>query len=204
MTLSIQAKLLRVIQERTFAPLGSEKPVSVDVRIIVATNKDLKEEVKKRTFREDLFYRVHVIPVELPLLKDRKDDIPPLVEHFIKKYSDRMEKKVRSISPAAMQKLMLYDWPGNIRELENTIEYAIAMTNRTTLTDDLILHTKKEQDELLTLQAARARFEKKYLQNLLKITSGNVSKAAELAGKYRADLYNLIKKYGITPQDFKP
>ena len=204
MPLSIQAKLLRVIQERTFAPLGSEKPVSVDVRIIVATNKDLKEEVKKRTFREDLFYRVHVIPVELPLLKDRKEDIPPLVEHFIKKYSDRMEKKVRSISPAAMQKLMLYDWPGNVRELENTIEYAIAMTNRGTLTDDLILHTKKEQDELLTLQAARAGFEKKYLQNLLKITSGNVSKAAELAGKYRADLYNLMKKYGITPQDFKP
>ena len=115
-----------------------------------------------------------------------------------------MEKKVKSISPSAMQKLMLHDWPGNVRELENTIEYAIAMTNRTTLTDDLILHTKKEQDELLTLQAARAGFEKKYLQNLLKITSGNVSKAAELAGKYRADLYNLMKKYGITPQDFKP
>ena len=203
MPLSIQAKLLRVLQERTFVPLGSEKPVSVDVRIIVATNKDLKEEVKKKNFREDLFYRIHVIPVELPLLKDRKEDIPPLVEHFIKKYRDQMGKKVKSITPAAMQKLMLHDWPGNVRELENTIEYAIAMTDSNTLTENLILQTKNGQDELLTLQEARAMFEKKYLQNLLNITNGNVSKAAELAGKYRADFYNLMKKHDITPQDFK-
>ena len=203
MPLPIQAKLLRVLQERTFVPLGSEEPVSVDVRIIVATNKDLKEEVKKGNFREDLFYRIHVIPVELPLLKDRKEDIPPLAEHFIKKHSELMEKKVKAITSAAMQKLMLHDWPGNVRELENTIEYAIAMTNSDTLTDDLILQTKNGQDELLTLQEARAGFEKKYLQNLLKITSGNVSKAAKLAGKYRADLYNLMKKHDITPQDFK-
>ena len=203
MPLSIQAKLLRVLQERTFVPLGSEKSVSVDVRIIVATNKDLREEVKRGNFREDLFYRVHVIPVELPLLKIRKEDIPPLVEHFIKKYGDLIGKKVKAITPAAMQKLMLHDWPGNVRELENTIEYAIAMTNSDTLTEDLILPTKNGQAELLTLQEARAAFEKKYLHNLMKITSGNVSKAAELAGKYRADFYNLMKKHGITPQDFK-
>ena len=203
MPLSIQAKLLRVIQERAFVPLGSDGPVSVDIRIVVATNKALKEEIKRGNFREDLFYRIHVIPVELPLLKDRKEDIPPLVEHFIKKYTALMDKKVKAITPAAMQKLMLHDWPGNVRELENTIEYAIAMTNSDTLQDDLILQTKNGQDELLTLQEARAGFEKKYLQNLLKITSGNVSKAAELAGKYRADLYNLMKKHDITPQDFK-
>jgi two-component system response regulator GlrR len=190
MPLSIQAKLLRVLQERTFVPLGSDEPVSVDVRIIVATNKALKEEVKKGNFREDLFYRIHVIPVDLPLLKDRKEDIPPLVEHFIKKYSGLMEKRVKSITPAAMQKLMLHDWPGNVRELD-------------TLKENLILQTKNGQDELLTLQQARAGFEKKYLQNLLKITGGNVSKAAKLAGKYRADLYNLMKKHDITPQDFK-
>ena len=204
MPLPIQAKLLRVLQERTFVPLGSSGSVSVDVRIIVATNKDLKEEVKKGNFREDLFYRIHVIPVEIPLLKNRKEDIPPLVDHFIRNYSERMEKKVKSITSAAMQKLMLHDWPGNVRELENTIEYAVAMTNRTTITDDLILRTGNGQEELLTLQEARAGFEKKYLQNLLKITSGNVSKAAELAGKYRADLYNLMKKHGIRPQDYKP
>ena len=203
MPLAIQAKLLRVLQERTFVPLGSEAPVTVNVRIIVATNKNLKEEVKKGSFREDLFYRIHVIPLELPLLKDRKDDIPLLAEHFIKKYGDLMGKDVKSISSAAMHKLMLHDWPGNVRELENTIEYAVAMTNSSTLEDDLILQTKNGENELPTLQEARARFEKKYLQDLLKITSGNVSKSAELAGKYRADFYNLMKKHNISPQDFK-
>jgi two-component system response regulator GlrR len=203
MPFAIQAKLLRVLQEKSFVPLGSEKAVQVNVRIIVATNKDLKGEVRKGNFREDLFYRIHVIPVELPLLKDRKEDIPPLVDHFIGKYGELMEKKVKGISPTAMQKLMLHDWPGNVRELENIIEFALAMTNSDTITDNLILQVKDGQEELPTLQEARAKFEKKYIRNLLKITSGNVSKAAELAGKYRADLYNLMKKYDISPQDFK-
>ena len=203
MPLSIQAKLLRVLQERTFVPLGSEEQVLVNVRIIIATNKDLKAEVKKGNFREDLFYRIHVIPVELPLLKDRKEDIPPLVEHFIRKYSELMDKKVKAISPAAMQKLMLHDWPGNVRELENVIEFAVAMTDSDTLKDNLVLQKKTGQEELLTLQEARAGFEEKYIRDLLKITGGNVSKAAELAGKYRADLYNLMKKYDISPQEFK-
>ena len=204
MALAIQAKLLRVLQERTFVPLGGDKPVSVDVRIVAATNKNLKEEVKKGNFREDLFYRIHVVPIELPYLKERKEDIPPLVDHFIKKYNELMDKEVKAITPAAMQKLMLHSWPGNVRELENTIEYAMVMTNSDTLTDDFILQAKTAQDELLTLQEARAEFEKKYLENLLKITNGNVSRSAELAGKYRADLYNLLKKYDINPQDFKP
>ena len=203
MPFAIQAKLLRVLQERIFFPLGSDQPVSVDVRVIVATNKDLKEEVKAGTFREDLFYRIHVIPIEIPPLKDRKEDIPPLVEHFIKKHSDRMEKKIKSITPAAMHKLMLYDWPGNVRELENIIEYAIVMTNTDTLTDDLILQANSVQDAYLSFQEARIRFEKSYLLNLLKATNGNVSKAAEFAGKYRADLYNLLKKHNISPSDFK-
>ena len=203
MSLAIQAKLLRVLQERSFVPLGSERPVSVNVRIIVATNKNLKKEVKKGNFREDLFYRIHVIPIELPMLRDRKEDIPPLVEHFIRKYSDLMDKKVKAITPVAMQKLMLHDWPGNVRELENTIEFAIAMTNSDTITDNLVLQAKNDQQELLTLQEARASFEIKYIQNLLRITGGNVSKAAKLAGKYRADLYNLMKKYEISPQEFK-
>ena len=175
----------------------------MDVRVIVATNKNLKEEVKKGNFREDLFYRIHVIPVEIPLLKDRKDDIPPLVEHFIKKYSEQMNKKVKSITSAAMRKLMFHDWPGNVRELENSIEFAVAMTGRDTLTDDLVLQTQNGRDDLLTLQEARAIFEQSYVQNLLKMTGGNVSRAAEIAGRYRADLYNLMKKHNISPQDFK-
>lgn len=203
MYLSTQAKLLRVLQEKTFLPLGSEKPVTADVRVIVATNKNLKEEVKKGNFREDLFYRVHVIPIELPPLKDRKEDIPPLVDHFIKKYGELMDKKVTSISNEALQKMMLHDWPGNVRELENTIEYAVAMTTSNSLQGDLILQKRDGQQELLTLQEARDGFEKEYIENLLQATGGNVSKAAGLAGKYRADLYNLMKKHNISPNDYK-
>jgi len=203
MPFSIQGKLLRVLQERIFFPLGSDTPVSVDVRVIAATNKDLKEEVRAGRFREDLFYRIHVIPIELPPLKDRKEDIPPLVEYFIKKYRDRLGKEIQSITPAAMRKLMLYDWPGNVRELENIIEYAVVMTDTDILTDDLILQNDAGGDSFLNFQEARTRFEKNYLLNLLKATGGNVSKAAEFAGKYRADLYNLLKKHNITPADFK-
>lgn len=203
MCASIQAKLLRVLQEKTFTPLGSEKSYTADVRVIVATNKDLRQEVKKGNFREDLFYRIHVIPIMLPPLRERKEDIPILVAHFIKKYSKQLERQVTGIAPAAMQKLMLHDWPGNVRELENTIEYAIAMANSNILTEDLILQTKDAEEELLPLHEARAGFEKNYLENLLTITGGNISKAAGLAGKYRADLYNLMKKHDIEPQDFK-
>ena len=203
MPFSIQAKLLRVLQERIFFPLGSDQPVSVDVRVIAATNKDLKDEVRAGRFREDLFYRIHVIPIELPALKNRKEDIPSLVEHFIKKYGDRLGKEIQSVTPAAMRKLMLYDWPGNVRELENIIEYAVVMTDTDILTDDLILQNDAGGDSFLNFQEARTRFEKNYLLNLLKATGGNVSKAAELAGKYRADLYNLLKKHNISPADFK-
>jgi two-component system response regulator GlrR len=203
MPLPIQAKVLRVLQERSFIPLGSEKPVAVDVRIIVATNKDLKEEVKKGNFREDLFYRIHVVPVVLPGLEDRKEDIAPLTEHFIRKYSEEMVKEVKSITPEAMQKLMLHDWPGNVRELENTIEYAMVMTGSDTITDDLIFQADGDQQGVPSFTEAKADFEKQYLVNLLKATGGNVSKAAELAGKYRADLYNLLKKHNISPNDFK-
>jgi two-component system response regulator GlrR len=203
MPFAIQAKLLRVLQERVFTPLGSDKPVSIDVRIIVATNKDLREEVKKGNFREDLFYRIHVIPITLPALKERKDDIPPLVEHFLQKYSEKMGKKVTAVTPAAMRKLMLHDWPGNVRELENTIEYAVAMTKTDTIPDTLIFQENDTPDASLTMSEAKADFEKNYLHNLLKATAGNVSKAAEVAGKYRADLYALLKKHDISPGDFK-
>jgi len=206
MPFAIQAKLLRVLQERQFHPLGSEKLVEVDVRIIAATNKNLMEEVRKGTFREDLFYRIHVIPIELPALKDRKEDIPSLVDHFLKKNSLEMDKKIKGISPAAMQRLMLHDWPGNVRELMNTLEYAVAMTRDDVIGEEYILSTGAAEPvavPLTTLKQARDDFEKKYLANLLRVTKGNVSKAAELAGRYRADFYKLLGKYDLTPADFK-
>ncbi len=203
MPLLLQAKLLRVLQEKQFYPVGSERPVEVSVRVIVATNKDLDAEVKKGSFRADLFYRIHVIPVHLPPLRERKEDIPYLTEYFIKQFNRQMKKELKGITPGAMQKLMLYDWPGNIRELENTVEYAMAMSHQDLIAEDIILHTKDVLDKLHPLKEARDAFEKGYIINLLELTKGNISKAAELAGKYRADFYNLLKKHNIKPEDFK-
>jgi len=208
MPLSTQAKFLRVLQERQFYPIGSKKPMDVDVRVIVATNRDLEDEVKKGNFREDLLYRVHVIPVYLPPLRDRKEDIPLLAEYFLKKYSQKMGKTVTGLNPLALQKLMRYDWPGNIRQLENTIEYAVAMTQHNMITEDLIFLTKTESQEpfhesLKTLKAAKNAFMRHYLINLLKTTKGNVSKAAEMAGQYRTNFHNVLKKHNVKSEDFK-
>src|SRR5687768_2964476 len=214
-----QSKLLRVLQERQFYPVGSEVPLEVDVRVIVATNKDLEDQVRKGMFRDDLFYRIHVIPVNLPPLRDRKDDIVPLLEHFLKKYSEHMKKEVKGITPEALRKLMLHDWPGNVRELENTIEYSVAMTQKEFVTEEYILQGKisfsdgaqagvndkqtASDDALRPLKDARDAFERDYLVQVLSMTDGNVSQAAKLAGKYRADFYDLLKKHDLKADDFK-
>ena len=205
MPLSIQAKLLRALQERQFYPIGSEKPMEVDVRVIVATQKDLESHVKQGLFREDLFYRIHVIPIHLPPLRERKEDIPILVEHFLKKIGEQMKKEAKGLTPQAMQNLMLHEWPGNVRELENTIEYAVVMTQKDTITEDFILQTKGTlpQEPLKPLKEARDAYEKGYLIHLLEICEGNVSMASKLAGKYRADFYDLLKKHGLKTEDFK-
>jgi len=204
MPLSIQAKLLRVLQEQRFYPVGGKEPIEVDVRLIVATNKDLEEEVKNGNFREDLFYRIHVIPIHLPSLRERKEDIPLLVEHFLKIFSLEMNKKIKGVTPQALQILMLRDWPGNVRQLINTIEYAVAMTQNDMITEDLLqLQKEITSDEMKPLKEAKANFEKSYLVHLMEITHGNVSQAAQMAGKYRADFYNLLKKYDLKPADFK-
>ncbi|MGA2517334.1 MAG: sigma-54 dependent transcriptional regulator [Thermodesulfobacteriota bacterium] len=204
MSLSIQAKLLRVLQEKKFYPLGSGKPVEVDVRVIVATNRDLEAKVKNGSFREDLFYRIHVVPIDLPPLKERKEDIPLLAEHFLSKISQRMKKDMKGISAMAMQKLMLYDWPGNVRELENTIEHAVAITQHDVISEEIVLSTKDlPRKSLKPFKEAVEEFKRGYVVRLLEFTKGNVSKAAELAGKYRADFYGLVKKHNLKPEDFK-
>ena len=205
MSLPIQAKLLRVLQERQFYPVGSEKIVEVDVRVIVATNKDLEAQVKHGLFREDLFYRIHVIPIYLPPLRERKEDIPPLAELFLKKFCQQMKKKIKRLSPPALQRLMLHDWPGNVRELENTIEYAVAMTQQEVLTEQYILQAKGAftNEPIRPLKEARDGYEKNYLIQLLEICKGNVSVASKMAGKYRADFYDLVKKHNINISDFK-
>ncbi|MDP1992724.1 MAG: sigma-54 dependent transcriptional regulator [Syntrophales bacterium] len=205
MSLTIQAKVLRVLQERQFYPVGSEKLIEVDVRVIVATNKDLEEEVKKGLFRNDLYYRIHVIPIQLPPLRERKEDIQLLVDHFLKKYNDRMKKAIKGVTPDAMNKLMLHDWPGNVRELENTVESAMAMTQQDYITEDYILQSRASsaKETLKPLREAKNAFEKSYLISLLQACKGNVSDAAELAGKYRADFYSLLNKHNLNAADFR-
>jgi len=221
MPLATQSKLLRVLQERQFYPVGSEAPLAVDVRVIVATNKDLEEQVKKGLFRDDLFYRIHVIPIHLPPLRERKEDIVPLVEYFLKKCRQQMKKDVQGLTPEALRKLMLHDWPGNVRELENTIEYAVAMTRNDMVGEDYILPGKVTPPELgvglngarerssagseglRSLKDARDAFERDYLTQVLALAEGNVSHAAKLAGKYRADFYDLLKKHDLRADDFK-
>jgi len=219
MPLATQSKLLRVLQERQFYSVGGDAPIAVDVRVIVATNKDLAEQMRKGLFRDDLFHRIHVIPILLPPLRERKEDIVPLVEHILKKCCQQMKKEVKGLAPESLRKLMLHDWPGNVRELENTIEYAVAMTRSDTVTADYILQGKgpasetgtngaREKsapagDNLRSLKDARDAFERDYLIQVLALTEGNVSHAAKLAGKYRADFYDLLKKHDLKTDEFK-
>jgi len=220
MPMSIQAKLLRVLQERQFYPVGTEKPADVDVRIVVATNKDLEKEVGKGAFRQDLFFRLHVIPIHLPPLRQRKEDIPYLAERFLKQLSQQMKKNVKGLAPEAMRKFMLHDWPGNVRELENALEYAVAMSLEDMITEDLVLHRREAaarstsdraagdleisvRGQLTTYKEAKYEFERTYLIQLLQSCAGKASEAAKVAGKCRTDFYDLLRKHEIRIDRFK-
>ncbi len=204
MALSMQAKFLRVLQEKEFYPIGAQKTVKVDTRFIASSNRNLEAEVKKGAFREDLFYRIHVIVIQLPPLRERKDDIPLLANYFLNKYARQTQKDITGFTPSAIQKLMLHDWPGNVRELENTVECAVALASQNIISEDAILPDHNAPDGgLQSLKDAKENFEKNYLVQLIELTRGNVSQAAKLAGKYRADLYQLLNKYDIKAADYR-
>jgi two-component system response regulator GlrR len=203
---TMQVKLLRALEERSFFPLGGSETIHVDIRIIAASNKSLETEIKKGAFREDLFYRIHVILIKLPSLKERKEDIPLLAHHFLEKISLEMGKSIKGFTPAALKKMMAHDWPGNVRELENTIECAVAMSDDAIIDSGVILRNPmpvSTDENLKPLKDAKESFERRYLIQLMELTRGNISQAAKLAGKYRADLYALLKKYALNPTDFR-
>jgi two-component system response regulator GlrR len=201
---SMQVKMLRALEEKEFYPVGGRRTIKVDARIIAASNKNLEQEIEKGRFREDLFYRIHVIPIKLPPLNQRKEDIPILSRYFLQKFTREMGKEIEEFSTEAMQKLISYPWPGNIRELENTVECAVAMSKQNIITEDLILQAHNIDSEgLKTFKYAKESFEKNYLIQLFELSRGNVSKAAKMAGKYRADIYELIKKYNLKLTDFR-
>jgi two-component system response regulator GlrR len=207
---ALQVKFLRVLQEREYYPVGAVSPVKVDLRLLVATNQNLEEAVKVGKFREDLYYRIHVVPIFLPALRERPEDIPLLAQHFLQRFSRAMEKEMRGFTPEALQELMGYDWPGNVRELANVVERAVALTPTNLITPDLLLlgNSKSATDTprlggLLTLRETREQCERTYIVRVLTTVKGNVSRAAEVAGKDRAEFYKLLRKYSIDPASFK-
>jgi two-component system, NtrC family, response regulator GlrR len=203
--LSMQGKLLKALEEKEFYPLGAQKPAKVDIRIVSASNKGIEKEVEKGSFRSDLFYRIHVIPIRMPPLRERKEDIPLLVEHFLAKCAAKMNKPIKNITPQALQKIMIYSWPGNVRELENVIECAVVMARDDEIGEEMLVITNQNTDEnaFLPFKESKQDFERNYLLELMKISKGNVSQAAKIAGKYRADLYALLEKYNLNPPDFR-
>jgi two-component system, NtrC family, response regulator GlrR len=204
MPLAMQTKLLRVIQEKEVLPVGGSRPFKLDVRLIASSNRNLEEEVQEGNFREDIFYRIHVIVIHLPPLRERKEDIPLLADFFLKKFTKNSSKKIKGISPAALQKMIQYDWPGNVRELENSIESAVAMATQGIIPEELILQARNiKRAPLASFKEAKAEFEKNYLLELIETAGGNMSRAADISGKYRADLYELFRKHDLKPSDFR-
>jgi DNA-binding NtrC family response regulator len=205
--MELQVKILRILEQMEVRRIGSVHTKEIDVRVIAATNHDLKENVNKGAFREDLFYRLSIMDITLPPLRDRNEDIPLLVDHFIARFNQKMNKSVEGVAANAMKILMEYHWPGNVRELENVIQRCmilreLGMIDAEDLPHTLIPVLKSDPSALLnpdhlTFQKAREAFEHRYLEQLLKCNEGNVTKSALMAGISRRHLQDLMKKYGL-------
>jgi two-component system nitrogen regulation response regulator GlnG len=227
----LQTKLLRVLEEKRFYRLGSERPVEVDVRIIVSTNKDLEKEVEKGAFRKDLYYRLNAITIELPPLRERKEDISLLVEHFLQKYAKELDVGEKIISDEANDILFQYNWPGNVRELENTIKRVLVLSSDVMITSDTLMQAapylrgikKEDEDTLEELIKAKLlnlidltgepppngiydmvmrKFEKPLIEEILKITKGNKKRAAAILGINRNTLSKKMEDLGIHQEDY--
>ncbi len=218
-TASIQAKLLRVLQEREFKPVGGTIAKKVNIRLIAATNKDLEKMIKDGTFMEDLYYRLNIVPIYLPPLKDRQEDIPLLAVHFLKKYAEEMGKTIKGFTPEAMERLMRYPWPGNVRELENVIERTVVMMENEDMVQvgHLILPGQQEKDvlenhipvtseELKELkkqmrEKAVEEIERGFVVNALERNHWNVTRAAEEVGMLRPNFQALMRKYNLRARE---
>ena len=204
MPIHLQVKLLRVLQDRQVRPVGDTASVAVDVRIISATHQNLEESVEEKTFREDLYYRLNVVTLEVPDLKDRREDIPLLVEHFLQVINQQSDRKIVGFSPEAMTALIEAPWPGNIRQLQNVVEQAAALSTTDLIPADLIYNALKEENvKIQTFDEARFEFGQRYLVRLLQMTGGNVAQAARLAGRNRTDFYKILNRHHVAPALFK-
>lgn len=211
MSLKTQAKILRILQEQSFERVGGTEQIKVDVRVIAATNKDLKEQIRRGTFREDLFYRLNVIPFHVTPLRERVEDIPLFIEYFLKEFCRETAREVLTLNEEATKILLNYEWPGNIRELKNLIERLVIMTPSNVITaDDIPSYIKGSQPvqpkslfRSALLKEARRDFEREFILRKLKEFGGNIAKTAEAIGIERSHLYRKIRSYGIEHENIE-
>ena len=204
MPLSLQVKLLRALQERVIRPVGATESIPVDVRIISASHRDLEQEMAARRFRDDLYYRLCVVTLELPALAERPEDIPLLAEFFLRDTAAKNRKDVRGIAPEAMELMVAAPWPGNVRQLANVIEQAVVLSTTPRIGAPLVRHALRDREgEVLPLADAKGRFEMNYLIQIMRMTRGNVSQAAQLAQRNRTEFYRLLRRYHLDPAAFK-
>lgn len=200
MPLNLQVKLLRVLQEKTIRPVGFQEEISINVRIVSATHKNLPEAIKNQQFREDLYYRLNVVNLKLPPLCERREDISLLAQYFSASIAKRMNQNEKHFANDAMHALVRYDWPGNIRQLQNVVEQVVALTPGEVISAHLVLaalDSNEKSVEPLSLNDAKKEFERDYVINTLKMACGNVAEGAKLAKRNRSDFYKLIKKHNI-------
>jgi len=229
---ALQVKLLRALQEQKFTPVGANREIEVNVRIIAATNRNLEEMIKRGEFREDLFYRLNVLPIYLPPLRDRKDDIACLVEHFLEKFNSLYGSKIQGVSPEARELLMKYNWPGNIRELENVMEHAFVIESgsfisppslpdsirglsrsvgKSAVAADNLSRISDEKGgpafaidlENLDFQSQKEEFEKHFIISALKVFNGKINQTALHANIPKKTLLRKLEKYGLTAKDYQ-
>ncbi|HCR4058533.1 TPA: two-component system response regulator GlrR [Proteus mirabilis] len=204
MPMALQVKLLRVLQERKVRPLGSNRDIDIDVRILSATHRDLPKAMERNEFREDLYYRLNVVNLRIPTLSERAEDIPVLANHLLRESAKRHKPFVRSFSTDAMKCLMTASWPGNVRQLVNVIEQCVALTTAPVISEALVTQALQgENTALPTFAEARGHFEMTYLRKLLQMTKDNVTQAARMAGRNRTEFYKLLSRHGLDANDFK-
>lgn len=203
MPLPLQVKLLRVLEQREVRPVGATKSQTVNIRVISATHRDLDEEMAAGRFRSDLFYRLKVVGLLIPALTERRDDIPLLARHFLRKLARRYQKEVNGFAPEAMDLLVRASWPGNVRQLLNVVEQAVALATSPIVPLALVQNAIRELEDIVPFDEARRRFEADYLVRLLKMTGGNVASAATLAQRNRTDFYKLLQRHALEPALFK-
>ena len=197
MSANIQVHLLRVLEEKEFTRVGGNEPIRVDVRVISATNKDLRRAMDKQEFREDLYYRLNVVNVELPPLRERKEDVPLLAQHFLSKFASENRKEISGFSPEATELLLDYDWPGNVRELENAIERAVILARDSLITGGDLSQESGPPAYSTALSKNLKEVEEEHISNVLRKAGGNYSEAARILGISRMTLYNKAKEYGL-------